>query len=191
MVKYWYAFWIWLAYALRLRKPWNNINRWLWDRKTPEAEPPSFSTPQEMVDYAQVRFNWRKDATRIGGWLMPLDWVTKPSKFQYKLENGYSEDGDCDDYHTWIYDRLVDMGYKPMMCSVGYPGGGHAVTVFRDEYGWWLVNYRLQKIADPMEVPQIIAEWGTDAPEEPKVHWYIFDTYPDFKKLAQGPNGKV
>ena len=76
--------------------------------------------------------------------------------------------------------------------SVGYPGAGHTVCVFRYTGTWYLLNYKIQAIDDPNEAPMLVAEWGTKAPAVPAVEWFVFETLdPPWRPAAIGPGGTV
>lgn len=181
--KLWFAFWIRVAYVLHLRGPAVKLQRWLKrEHRARRSELIKAQSPADIRQYAVDNdYEWRKDETRVGGWMMPLDWVTEPEVFQARLEDSVPKDGDCDDYHFWFASCLkeVESVDEVIMLSVGYPGGGHTVCVYRQGTEWYLVNYKIQPIPGPMDAPKIIAEWGTDAPKTPEVLWYVFESMED------------
>jgi hypothetical protein len=197
-MKYITGFFIKLAYLLRLRGPANSFQRWLKkEHKAPRVKLLEASTPQQIRDFAKEHgYKWRKDATRVGGWVLPLDWVTHPEVFQAKLkQDPYpGGDGDCDDYHNWFAAclRKIPSVEKVYVVSSGYPGGGHTTCCYKQDGKWYHVNYKIAEIDNPNDIPDIVAVWGTDAPKKPKVTFYVFEhAYPQWKAAATGPNGKV
>lgn len=196
-IRWWYSFWIKLAYKLGLRRWANNRQRALTGENKDQRVDKllEVATPGEIRAYAKHHnYKWRKDATRIGGKAWPLDWVSEPEVFQWRLEQDpFPEgDGDCDDYHAWYAACLTKVPNvdKVILCSTGYPGGGHTTCAFKYKGDWFHVNYSVAKINDPNDIPRIVAEWGTDAPKEPKVLWYVFEDL-DFNALAIGPKGRI
>jgi hypothetical protein len=155
-------------------------------------------TPNEIRDYATSNgYKWRRDETRVGGWLMPLDWVTHPEVFQAKLEQSPypGGDGDCDDYHNWFAACLSKLPsvQRVYIVSSGYPGGGHTTCCFKQNGAWYHVNYNIAPIGDPNKIPQIVADWGDRKHKKGnEVTFYVFEhAYPQWKAVAIGPNGKV
>ncbi len=199
MKQWWFGLWISLAYALRLRGLFNSLQRRLkGEHNLPRAELFKAKTPQEIRDFATSNgYTWRPDETRIGGWRMPLDWVTHPKVFQAKLESdGYPEgEGDCDDYHNWFAAclRLVPGVSRVLVVSSGYPGGGHCTCAYElDGQKYW-VNYRIQEIDDFNDIPQLTADWANERKGEGNdVTFYVFErAYPKWEAVAIGPKGKV
>lgn len=195
----WFSFWIKLAYKLGLRKWSIKRQRELTGEKKDERVDRllEVATPGEIRAFAQAhKYTWRPDATRVAGKVFPLDWVSEPEVFQWRLEQDpFPEgDGDCDDYHYWFAHCLLSVPgiirENVVMCSVGYPGGGHTTCAYKYKDRWFHVNYKISEIDDPNDIPRIVAEWGTDAPKEPKVLWYVFEDL-EFNPLAIGPKGKI
>jgi len=191
LIRLWFGFWIRLVYLLRLRNIINVFQRWLKERKAEKSHLRDFDSPENMVNYARTFFDWRRDETRVGGIVFPLDWISHPEVFERRLEKRENLDGDCDDYAAYCCAHLKKMGIDAWLCSVGYPGGGHTVCCYEHNGKKYLINYKLQEIQDFNDVPQIIAEWGTRKNgKEPKVYWYLFERFPEFKIIKVCPWGK-
>ena len=191
----WYRFWIKLAYALDLRVWANNRQRELKEKEAPRSALLRANTPEEVVLFAHRNaYKWRPDATRVGGWMVPLDWISEAEVFQWKLEqDAFPEgDGDCDDRHYWsgrCFEEVPGVEHV-MLVSVGYPGGGHTTCAFYRDGKWTHDNYGILPVENPLDIPQLVARWGTDAPKEPRVLWSVFETL-DFELLAVTPEGDV
>lgn len=189
----WFSFWIHLAYLLRLRRPFNSFQRW-WKERGAEKSPLFLADhPLDVLRFAKEhKFEWREDATRIGGWTVPLDWVSDPRVFQARLEKDpFPEgDGDCDDYHYWFatcVSKIPGVG-RVVLCSSGFRKGGHTTCAYEWEGGWWLVNYEVSRIDDPNDIPRIVAEWARG--EGAESLWHVFEDL-EFNALAIGPKGKL
>jgi hypothetical protein len=190
--KKWFSFWINVAFLLRLRWPAVKWQRWLKkEHKAKRSKLITAETPEDIRQYAlDNKYKWRPDQVRVAGKFLPLDWVTDPEVFQARLEDEVPKDGDCDDYHFWFASVLetLDSVDEVIMASVGYPGGGHTVCGFLRHGKKYLVNYKIQEIDNFDDIPQIIAEWGTDAPKEPAVLWYVFESMEKkWTAMAVGP----
>ena len=187
-----------LVYFLHLRGPANDFQRWLKrEHKLPRVPLLVADSPRAIVAYAKEHgYIWRKDATRVGGLLLPLDWVTHPEVFQAKLEQDPypGGDGDCDDYHNWVAAclRKIPTVEKVYVVSSGYKGGGHTTCCYKQYGEWFHVNYQINAIKDPNDIPEIVAKWGTDEGDKVKVTFYVFEeAYPHWQLAACGPSGKV
>jgi hypothetical protein len=196
----WLAYWLPFGRYLNFRGIGNAIQRrWKREHKDDRSELFRGKKPQSIRDFAvESKYKWREDATRVGKKKLLLDWVSHPKVFQARMEKDPfpQGDGDCDDYHNWFAAclRLVPGTDNVMVVSVGYPKGGHTVCAYAYEGKKYLVNYRIQEIADFNEIPDIIAKWGTKKKEgvEPKVTFYVFEkAYPQWKLMACGPKGRV
>lgn len=188
----WFSFWISLAFALRLRGASILLQRWLKkEHKAKRAELLRAANPADIRQYAlDHKYTWRKDATRVGGIMIPLDWVSEPEVFQARLEDAHPSDGDCDDYHFWFASclKLIPSVDEVLLVSVGYPGGGHTVCAYRQGEQKYLVNYGIQPIDSFDAIPSVIARWGVDDGKEPDVLWYAFESMKEpFTALAVGP----
>lgn len=189
----WYGFWIRLAFLLRLRGLSVRLQRWLKrETKAPRAPLESFPRPEAIEEYVSSRFEYRDDETRIGGWTVPLDWVTDPEVFQARLDSDEKRDGDCDDFAFWVANVLLDVpGVEVVyLVSAGFPGGGHTFCVYRYHGGWFLFDYRISELRNPNDAPERIAHryFG----EGTEVYWYAFETVePPWRLAATCPKGRV
>ena len=195
------AYWLPAGPWLNFRGIGNSLQRWLkGETKMPREDLVECKTPQQIRDHALYHgYKWRKDATRLGGKVFPLDWVTHPKVFQWKLtQDPYPQgDGDCDDYHNWFAAclRLLPPEAnisRVMVVSSGYPGGGHTTCAYEQNGRKHHVNYRIREIADFNDIPQIVADWSDKEATGVPVTFYVFEAaYPKWKALAVGPWGKV
>jgi hypothetical protein len=182
MILRWYGFWVRIAYALRLRRGANRLQRWLkGEPKAPRKALPLFSAVEDVDRYARKqRYKWRTDASRVGGILLPLDWISDPEVFQARLEQPSPSgdgDGDCDDRHFWAahcYARIEGV-QNVMLCSTGFAGGGHTTCAFLLNGQWYHDNYGLSPIDDPNDIPQIVARRHTPEGKKVRVIFYVFE----------------
>lgn len=188
----WFWFWISLAYLLRLRGVANAVQRWVAaEHRAPRSELRSFESPEQLVAYARPRFRWRLDSGRLGGWALPLDWITSPEVFQHRLEQDDVGHGDCDDYHYWAAVLIAEMDDVDVvyLLSSGLPRGGHTTAVFRRADRWWHLDYGLYPIDDPNDAPAKVARRYADVDTVP---WYVFEHIePRWRSAAIGPAGRV
>lgn len=179
---------IWFFYRFGWRERANRIQRRLaGEHNAPRAELPGFISPEEIEAYARARFDWRKDelktSGRIGGFMVPLDWISDPEVFQHRLAREAVADGDCDDYHWWFaecLDRLpAEAGVRDVMLvssSLGWTGG-HTSCVYRvEDDGWYHVDYEIRRIPDPFAVPNDVAQRYADTEAEEVVQWWVMET---------------
>lgn len=192
----WYGFWLRVAFALKLRRPFNRFQRWLKnEHKAPRKALPSFEDIFDVDRYARKqKYTWREDATRIGGLMLPLDYISEPEVFQAKLELPISPDGDgdCDDRHFWAahcYKRIKGVE-DVVLCSSGFKGGGHTTCAVLFNGQWYHDNYGLEPIDDPNDIPMLVAMWGTKAGKPVEVTFYVFEDV-ELNALAICPNGRV
>jgi hypothetical protein len=191
----WFGFWIRVAYWLHLRKWVNDVQRRFKEKDAKRSKLPTFSTPWAVPDYVtKNKYKWREDSTRLGGWVIPLDWISHEEVFQARLDSDSFPEGigDCDDRHSWAAHcyALIPAVSRVYRVSVGYEGRGHTVCVFKMNDQWYLDNYGLKEISDPNEVPGIIAAWGTKKGGLVKPTWYVFENL-DFTAEAVGLKGRV
>ena len=179
----WFGFWIWVLYALRLRRPLNNLQRWIVaESKRPRLPLEPMRVPGDLRARL-ADFNWRKDGTRIGGLFIPLDYVSHPEVTEARLQNGEKADGDCDDAHHYAAVQLETMiGVDEVLhVSVGYPGGGHMACVYLFQDRWWLLNYgKIIAIGGPLEAGPELMSWADHAGKRPR--WLLFETT-DFRRV--------
>lgn len=191
----WYSFWIRLAYFLRLRGVFNNLQRWLkGEHDAPRSPLLRFDTPDELRRYVHERFVYRLDQARVGGIAFPLDWITEAEVFQARLENRSNIDGDCDDYHNWFARCLQTMTgvSKVYLLSLGYVGGGHTVCVYKYGKNWFLCDYKIYPLNDPNNAPMKVAARRTKDKDDPSVSFFVFESIdPEFRAVAIGPNDRV
>jgi hypothetical protein len=189
------SFWIRVAYLLRLRGPFVRLQRRLKrEHKAPRKPLPKFDSPEHVERYVKKRFKYRLDQTRIGGKMIPLDWVTDPEVFHARLDEGEQKDGDCDDYHAFVAHALKPIsGVSDVyLLSSGYKGGGHTTCVYKFKGNWYLFNYSIKLIDDPNDAPRLVAEWGTKGDNEVAVEFYVFETIdPPWRAAALGRRGRV
>lgn len=135
-----------IAFYLRLRRPANNLQRWLRrEHKATRATLPRFPDPEAMTKFGLAHFQYREDK----GFLTP-DWSTHPEVFQARLAAPGDTDGDCDDYHAWaaeLLSRMPDVD-RVMRMSCWTWKSGHTTAVFERGGQLWLVDYDLYPVAD-------------------------------------------
>lgn len=187
-----------LFYFLRLRTLVNNLQRRLkGEHKLSKSKLIKVKTPQEVVDYAKLNgYKWRPDATRVGKYKLPLDWVTHPEVFQWKLEQDpFPEgEGDCDDIHGWYAHCFAKISSVERVARVStvWKGGGHTTCVYKQDGQWYHCNYTIKKIDDPNDAPADVLAWASKKRdgEELKLVFYVFEDL-DFRLLAVSPRGKI
>lgn len=194
----WYGFWIRIAYALRLRGFVVRIQRRIkGERKAPREALPQFATPEDLETYIRARFEYRRDQTRVGGFMLPLDWVTHEEVFHARLLDPELPDGDCDDYAFFVARALLLISgvSDVLLLSSGYKGGGHTTCVYRYKSNWYLFNYKIQLIDDPNNAPQLVSNWGSRRDARPaKTNFYVFEYVDDnrmWRPAAICPKGRI
>lgn len=136
-----------LAYFLRLRRPINDVQRWLAERNAPRSPLPRFETPDQAVAYALARKRWGKD--KLGRWLPIGDWSSLPEVTQGRMEAHDGRTGDCDDYHAWVAEQLLRtpdvVDVLRMSCWTWTRG--HTTCVFQRSDGrLFLVDYEIYEV---------------------------------------------
>lgn len=177
IIRAWYRFLVWALFALRLRRPLNNLQRWLaGEHKAQRLPLASLYSVAGLLNHLDG-FEYRKD--RIGG--IAADWVTDPEVFEARLATPGADD-DCDGYHHYCAVQLgkmleIDCAYH---VSIGYKGGGHIACVYRDDTGrWWLLNYQTRTaLVSPYDAEDVLLEWASrggsrDVGERAK--WFFFE----------------
>lgn len=154
ITKAWYAFWVWLAYFLGLRRAWCYLVRCVLHENQRMAIP-TFKTPAELEVYFNARFKYRKDP--LNG---VLDYVSHEEQFQAWLVEPLNADGDCDDAHWWLANALLKIQGVEIVyfMSCVYHGGGHSTTVYRYQGEWYHFNYTIRHIQDPNQAPTLVAK---------------------------------
>jgi hypothetical protein len=178
-----------IFYWLKLRTLVNKIQRrFAGENSMFKISLPTFNTPKEIETYINSRFKYRLDTGSILGFSFPLDWVTEPEVFQYKLLSNKLDDGDCDDYHYWVATCLSKIvGVTEIyMLMVGYVKGGHAVCVYEYQGEWYLFDYEIIKIKSPDDAPHLVSVRHTKENNEVLIKWYIFENL-DFSLKAAIP----
>lgn len=189
------SMWLRVAYALRLRGPFIRAQRWLaGENNAPKKPLPFLPTPEAVQAYMMSRFQYRPDEFRLfnSGITIPLDWVSDPEVFQYRLESETLKDGDCDDIHFWAANMLLRVPevVRVYLLSSGFRTGAHTTVVFqRDSRSWWHLDYHLYQLDDPNDAPLKVAERYTDPSVPIEVVFYLFETVnPPWRAAAIGPD---
>lgn len=187
MARAWFGFWIWALYALRLRRPLNNLQRWIaGERKAPRAELARLLHPADLVEHFRG-YDWRPDGTRIGGIFLPLDYVSAPEVTEARLRDASRADGDCDDAHhlAAVYlERMIGVE-RAYHVTIGYRGGGHLACVYRFRGAWYLLNYDRIHLLDRLDdVEAVLLRWATRAKgiDVGPARWLVFETT-DFQRV--------
>lgn len=149
---------IWLAFALRLRRPLNHFQQWrAGEHKAPRSPLPRFDRPESAVRWARAHFAHRKDKSvgRFGA----VDWSTEPEVFQARLESFSPGAGDCDDYHQWCAEVLTRIPEVEdvLRLSLWTWERGHTVCVYLFDGHWWLVDYDLYRVDSPKAALENVA----------------------------------
>lgn len=173
----WFGFWIWLFYALRLRRPWNSVVRWALERNAPRESLAAVRSPGDVA-LALSGWRWRRDGTRVGGLFVPIDYVSHPEVVQARLLSGESTDGDCDDAHHYAAVQLArcwGVG-RVLHISIGYKDGGHLAVVYEYRDCWWLLNYGrvTQLVGGPNSAVGPLLRWA-QRPEDERPRWLYFE----------------
>lgn len=170
-----------LAYLLRVRKPINDVQRWLVERNAPRAVLPRFLTPEQAWRYLASKFQWRKD--KLARWFPLGDWSSHPEVFQASLESA-EPTGDCDDYAAWMCRQLQRMndveGVLRMSCWTWTKG--HTVAVFSRGKKIHVVDYEIVEVdsyEQALDVVRFRHEWG-------ELQGWVFET-PELDMVAVWP----
>lgn len=166
---------VWLFFKLRLRGPANHIQRWIaGELKAPQKPIPfdSFLSPEGVIFFTQKKFQYRKDGTNIQiplltsrtgrRWWLPLDYISKPEVFYWRLLSATMKDGDCDDRHYfsgYCVTKLTEPVIRKVhLAHVWFRGGGHTLMMFERGGQWYYDDYGLKRLDDEHELPYIIAK---------------------------------
>lgn len=183
ILRLWYGFWIWLLFALRLRKPFNDLQRRLaGEHKAPRKPLAEVSHPGELREHLKG-FDWRRDTFNVGKFRVFADFVSHPQVFEARLADPDTEDGDCDDFGHYAATQLLKMEHvsQAYAVSVGYPGGGHIACVYEFRDVWYLMNYfEITRMDDPLAAGALLMKWAGHTGKKPR--WLFFEDV-DLKRV--------
>lgn len=176
MIRAWYAFWLWLAYATGFRWRWNALLRRVLDGGAYREPLATLKHPPALAHHLR-RWAWRRDGGRIGGLFIPIDYVSHPEVTEGRISSHLHADGDCDDAHHYAAVQLSQMPRVDVaVCvSIGYPGGGHMACVYRYLGEWWLLDYgRITLLADGLDsVEGVLMASRGHAGKRPR--WLVYE----------------
>jgi hypothetical protein len=182
LLRAWYGWWIFWLYALRLRKPLNELQRRLAGElhRAPRTALAEIDHPGGVREVL-ARKQWRADGVSLGGLFIPLDYISDAEVTQARLDSDREADGDCDDLHHWaarVLERMADVS-AVYHVSIGYRGGGHVATVYRFRDRWWLLNYGVVlPLHAPADARGLLLKWASRVRgyDVGPGRWLVFET---------------
>lgn len=124
---------------------------------------PELTRPTQIIEHVEQHgFQYRADATRIGGRFIPLDWITHPEVFEARLRTDQTRDGDCDDWHFYaltLLDRMT-LVERAFLLSIMWHdddgAAGHTTCVFQSGEQWFLMDYQIIPLDDPRDAVELV-----------------------------------